>query len=113
MNNEYIRMRDVTHAFRTTRDEANTIDLLVKASGLTKQEYLYKKAINKDIKIICTPRVNNLLRKEIKSLMDEFSKINKIELSESSLNRVENILSVYNEIENKIIEKVVRGWKRK
>ncbi|MBE6751170.1 MAG: hypothetical protein E7556_01440 [Ruminococcaceae bacterium] len=108
MNNEYTRIRDVTHAFRTTRDEANTIDLLVKASGLTKQEYLYKKAINKDIKIICTPRVNNLLRKEIKSLIDEFSKIVEVDLSESLLNRVENILSVYYEIENKVNEKVVR-----
>ncbi len=102
MNNEYTRMRDVTHAFRTTRAEANSIDLLVKASGLTKQEYLYKKAIDTEIKVVGTPRVNNLLRKEVKNLIEEISKIKSSEISDENLIRIENVIKIYNELEKAI-----------
>jgi len=99
MNKEYIRMRDVTHAFRTTRAEADSIDLLVRVSGLTKQEYLYKKAIDTEIKVVGTPRVNNLLRKEVKTLIDEISTIKPSEISEENFTRLEMIIKIYSELE--------------
>lgn len=102
MSNEYIRARGITHAFRTTQEEANEIDLLVRASGLTKQEYLYNKATDKDIKIIHTPRVNNLLRNEVRKLIDELSKLSIENLSEDVLNRIELIIQLYCNVDKNI-----------
>ncbi|MCF6413805.1 hypothetical protein I7648_08865 [Collinsella tanakaei] len=39
------RERSVTIGFRVTPEQARRIDLMARASGMTKQDYLYKRAL--------------------------------------------------------------------
>ena len=67
------RWRSKTVAFRMSPEEANTLDEFVKLSGLTKQDYLIDRALQRDVKVQGNPRVYKALRNELTSLCDELA----------------------------------------
>ncbi len=65
------RWRSKTVAFRVSPEEWSEIENLVRLSGLTKQDYIMSKLVDKEINITTNPRVEKALRDEIKDLINE------------------------------------------
>ena len=69
------RWRSKIVASRMSPEEANTLDEFVKLSGLTKQDYLIDRALQRDVKVQGNPRVYKALRNELMSLCDELKRV--------------------------------------
>ena len=54
---EHNRWRNKTVAFRMSPEESNELDMRVKLSGLTKQDYLINRALQRDIVVVGNPKV--------------------------------------------------------
>lgn len=59
------RERSVTIGFRVTPEQARRIDLMARTSGMTKQDYLYKRALEEEIVVRPDVRVYKMLRDEM------------------------------------------------
>ena len=62
------RWRNVVVTFRVSPEENKSINMHVKLSGLTKQEYLCRRCQEKDIVVVGNPRVYKALKEELASL---------------------------------------------
>ena len=92
---EHNRWRSKTVAFRMSPEEANTIDEFVKLSGLTKQDYLIDRALQRDVKVQGNPRVYKALRNELTSLCDELKRTTEAgQVSEDFLNVTNMALTI-------------------
>ena len=52
---DHNRWRNKTVAFRMSSEEAEQLDKFVKLSGYTKQDYLIKRALQQEIKVVGNP----------------------------------------------------------
>ena len=59
---EHHRWRNKTVAFRMSPEEARLLDMLVETSGLTKQDYLIQRVLNREIQVQPSPRLYKKLR---------------------------------------------------
>ena len=59
------RERSVTIGFRVTPEQARRIDLMARTSGMTKQDYLYKRALEEEVVVRPDVRVYKMLRDEM------------------------------------------------
>lgn len=55
------RERSVTIGFRVTPEQARRIDLMARTSGMTKQDYLYKRALEEEVVVRPDVRVYKML----------------------------------------------------
>lgn len=98
---EHNRWRSKTVAFRMSPEEADMLDKFVKLSGLTKQDYLIDRALQRDVKVQGNPRVFKALRNELTSLCDELKRVETVgQINEefiSVLTMALTILSCMNE----------------
>ena len=69
------RWRSRTVAFRVSEEEAQQIDVAVKLSGLTKQEYITTRLLNRDIVVQGNPRVYKALREQFGAVLQELRRI--------------------------------------
>ena len=69
------RFRCVTVGFRVSPEEHETINLIVALSGLTKQEYCYRKCTDREIVVEGNPRVYKALKLELAAVLDELKRI--------------------------------------
>lgn len=69
------RWRSRTVAFRVSEEEAQQIDVAVKLSGLTKQEYITTRLLNRDIVVQGNPRVYKALREQFGTVLQELRRI--------------------------------------
>ena len=58
------RWRNKTVAFRVSPDEDREIETAVRLSGLTKQDYITRRLLCRDVVVQGNPRVNKALRNE-------------------------------------------------
>lgn len=65
------RWRSTTIAFRISPAEAEELNLRVKLSGLTKQDYITNKLMDTDVIIQKNPRVFKALSDEFKTLIEQ------------------------------------------
>lgn len=72
---EHARWRNVTVAFRVSPEESKQIDNFVKLSGLTKQDYITNRLLNRDIVVQGNPRVYKALRDTLGEVKDELVRI--------------------------------------
>ena len=72
---EHNRWRSKTVAFLMSPEEADMLDKFVKLSGLTKQDYLIDRALQRDVKVQGNPRVFKALRNELTRLCDELKRV--------------------------------------
>ncbi len=70
------RWRSITVAFRVSEDENNAINEAVVLSGLTKQDYITSKLINRDVVVVGNPRVFKALKTKIDAIYDELLRLN-------------------------------------
>jgi hypothetical protein len=98
-SDKHNRWRSKTVAFRMSPEEANTLDEL---SGLTKQDYLIDRALQRDVKVQGNPRVYKALRNELTSLCDELKRVETVSQVDddflSVMNMALTILSCMNEV---------------
>ena len=69
------RWRNKTVAFRVSPEEDMQIETFVKLSGLTKQDYITRRLICKDVVVQGNPRVYKALRDQLAAVLDELRRI--------------------------------------
>ena len=69
------RWRNRTVAFRVSDEENAQIDLAVKLTGLTNQDYITRRLLDKDVVVQGNPRVYKALRDQFTAVLDELRRI--------------------------------------
>ena len=69
------RWRNKTVAFRVSEEEAKQIDVCVRLSGLTKQDYITRRLTHRDIVVQGSPRVFKALRNQLAGVLVELQRI--------------------------------------
>ena len=62
-------------AFRVSPEENKQIDAAVRLSGLTKQDYITRRLLCREIVVQGNPRVYKALRNELNSVLEELKRI--------------------------------------
>ena len=69
------RWRNKTVAFRVSSEEDEQIERFVKLSGLTKQDYITRRLLCRDVVVQGNPRVYKALRDQLAAALDELRRI--------------------------------------
>ena len=69
------RWRNVTVSFRVSPEEAHLINIQVALSGLTKQEYIVDRLLEREVKVIPSSRVQRALREHMGAVYLELRRI--------------------------------------
>ena len=69
------RWRNRTVAFRVSEEENAQIDLAVKLTGLTKQDYITRRLLCKDVVVQGNPRVYKALRDQLADVLEQLQRI--------------------------------------
>ena len=69
------RWRNKTIAFRVSPEENEHLEKVVRLSGLTKQDYITRKLLNRDVIVQGNPRVYKALRNELVAVLEELQRI--------------------------------------
>ena len=88
------RFRSRTVGFRVSPEEDRQINIAVSLSGLTKQDYIVKRLMCKDIVVQGNPRVYKALKNQLAAVLNELSRIeNGAEVDEELLETI-NLITV-------------------
>ena len=65
------RWRNKTVAFRVSPEEDEQLEIFVKLSGLTKQDYITRRLLEKEVVVQGNPRVYKALRDQLAAVLEE------------------------------------------
>jgi hypothetical protein len=86
------RYRNITVGFRVSPQEAVSLNKMVALSGLTKQEYCYRRCMERDVVVQGNPKVYKALKVNMESILLELKRINEnSELSDELFEIIEVI----------------------
>lgn len=69
------RWRNRQVAFRLSPEEADLLDTYVRLSGMTKQDYITRRLLNRDIVVQGNPRVYKALRDQLAAVLGELRRM--------------------------------------
>lgn len=69
------RWRSKTVAFRVSEEEGKLLDDCVRLSGLTKQDYIIRKLLNREVVVQGNPRVYKALRNQMAEIYEELMRL--------------------------------------
>ena len=69
------RWRNITVAFRVSPEEDAQIETAVRLSGLTKQDYITRRLLCREVVVQGNPRVYKALRSELAAVLAELQRI--------------------------------------
>ena len=69
------RLRSVTVGFRVSPEEGAQLDRLVQLSGLTKQDYILRRLMNREVVVQGNPRVYKALKGQMTDILAELRRI--------------------------------------
>ena len=69
------RWRNKTVAFRVSPEENEQLEIAVRLSGLTKQDYITRRLLNRDIVVQGNPRVYKALRDQLAAVLEELRRV--------------------------------------
>ena len=72
---EHNRWRDKTVAFRVSPEEGSLIERYVQLSGLTKQDYITRRLLCRDVVVQGNPRVYKALRNQMVAIYEELKRL--------------------------------------
>ena len=72
---EHNRWRNKTVAFRVSPEEDKQLETYVKLSGLTKQEYITRRLLGREVIVQANPRVFKALREQLAAVLEELRRI--------------------------------------
>ena len=86
------RWRNKTVSFRMSKEEVILLDNLVSLSGLTKQDYIIKRLLCKDVVVVGNTRVYKALKNHMEQLCIELKKLtNGNEIDDVTLSTIQFI----------------------
>jgi hypothetical protein len=89
---KYNRFRSITVGFRVSPEEFEELNRVVALSGLPKQEYCYRKCMNRDIVVQGNPRVYKQLKINLEMVLSELKRIeNGVEINAELLETIQLI----------------------
>ena len=89
------RWRNKTVAFRVSHEDDAQIETIVKLAGLTKQDYITRRLICKDVVVQGNPRVYKALRDQFAAVLDELQRIKAgVELDDELLDTINLIARI-------------------
>ena len=88
------RWRNKTVAFRVSPEEDTQIEAFVKLSGLTKQDYITRRLICKNVVVQGNPRVYKALRDQLAAVLDELRRIEAGGINDELLDVIEMIAAI-------------------
>lgn len=92
---EHNRWRNITVGFRVSPEENELLNRAVALSGLPKQEYCYRKCMNRDVVVQGNPRVFKALRNQLAEVLTELQRIeSESEVDEDLLDVIEMIADI-------------------
>ena len=92
---EHNRWRNITVGFRVSPEENELLNRAVALSGLPKQEYCYRKCMNRDVVVQGNPRVYKALRNQLADVLAELQRIESgSEVDEDLLDVIEMIADI-------------------
>lgn len=69
------RFRSITVGFRVSPEEHEHINVAVALSGLSKQEYCYRRCLGRDIVVQGNPKVYKALKDQLAVVLEELKRI--------------------------------------
>ena len=69
------RWRSKTVAFRVSPEENSQIEMKVRLSGLTKQDYLVSRLAEREIRVVGNPRVYKALKNQMADIYEELQRL--------------------------------------
>ena len=69
------RWRSKTVAFRVSPEENNQIEMKVRLSGLTKQDYIVSRLTDREIRVVGNPRVYKALKNQMQQIYGELKRL--------------------------------------
>ena len=88
------RWRSKTIAFRVSPEENEQIEIAVRLSGLTKQDYITRRLTCKDVVVQGNPRVYKALRDQLAAVLDELRRIEAGGINDELLDVIEMIAAI-------------------
>ena len=89
----YSRWRNKTVAFRVSPEENEQINAAVRLSGLTKQDYITRRLLNRDVVVQGNPRVYKALRNELAAVLAELRRVKAGERMDEALLDTINLIA--------------------
>lgn len=91
------RWRNVTVGFRMSPEEAEELNVKVRLSGLSKQDYLIKSCLEHKLHIICGRKVAREMQMHLEAILDELQRLETAEeMHEELLTPLKHILEILN-----------------
>lgn len=69
------RWRSKTVAFRVSPEENSQIEMKVRLSGLTKQDYIVSRLAEREIRVVGNPRVYKALKNQMTDIYEELQRL--------------------------------------
>ena len=92
---EHNRWRNITVGFRVSPEENELLNRAVALSGLPKQEYCYRRCMNRDVIVQGNPRVYIALKNELAAVFQELQRIESgSDVDDELLNIIEQIADI-------------------
>ena len=88
------RWRNKVVAFRMSPEEDEVLEAKVKLSGLTKQDYITRRLICKDVVVQGNPRVYKALRDQLAAVLNELRRIEAGGINDELLDVIEMIAAI-------------------
>lgn len=89
------RWRSLTIAFRVSPEENEDLNMRVRLSGLTKQEYICRHCLERDVVVCGNPRVYKALKHEMEQLREELSRlVSAVQISEGQWSRLDMVSTI-------------------
>lgn len=80
--------------FRVSPEENKVLNAAVKISGLQKQEYCYRRCLERDIVVQGNPKVYKALRDQLAAVLDELKQINNASETSDELLEIIKLITV-------------------
>lgn len=96
------RWRNVIVSFRMSPQERDDLDIRVKLSGLTKQDYIIRRLLERDVIVQPSSRLFKALRNQMTEILTELKRIeNGANVDDELIAVIKTVAETYNSLEEK------------
>ena len=96
------RFRNITVGFRVSPEEQAELNRAVALSGLSKQEYCYRRCMERDVVVQGNPRVYKALKNQMADILTELRRIeNSANIDSDLLDIIQIMTQTYNGLAEK------------
>ena len=96
------RWRNKTTSFMMSPEEREDLDTRVKLSGLTKQEYMVRRLLERDVVVQPSSRIFKALRDQMTEILEELKRIESgASVDDELLATIKTVAETYNGLEEK------------